>query len=57
VEAEGKISKFKVGNLSENEKTSSERESKIFSSSLEKKGAPQGIFATKRTLGWSKKDF
>jgi hypothetical protein len=38
-------------------KTSPERESKIFSQSLEKEGTPQATFAMKRTLEWSKKDF
>jgi hypothetical protein len=51
------MSKFKVGNLWESGKTSSERESKIFSPSLKKEGAPQAVFARKRTLEWSKKDF
>ncbi len=35
VEAEGKMSKLKFGNLWESGKTSSERESKIFSPSFE----------------------
>jgi len=38
-------------------KRSSERESKIFSSSLVNEGLAQAIFAVKRTLEWSKKDF
>ena len=71
VEAEGKMSKFKIQmtnvicqiskfkwrNLWESGKTGSKRESKIFSPSFENEGAPQAIFATKRTLEWSKKDF
>jgi len=43
--------------LVKNGKTSSERESKIFSPSLENEGTPQAIFARKRTFEWSKKDF
>jgi hypothetical protein len=38
-------------------KTSSERESKIFSESIGNEGSPQAIFAVKRTLELSKKDF
>jgi len=38
-------------------KTSSERESKIFSPNLGNEGAPQAIFAVKRMLEWSKKDY
>jgi hypothetical protein len=44
-------------NLWENGKTSSERESKIFSPSLGNEGAPQAIFAMKQVLKCSKKDF
>jgi hypothetical protein len=50
-------SKLKRSNFWEEGKTSSERESKIFSSSLGNEGLPQAIFAVKRTLKWSKKDF
>jgi len=51
------MSEFKARNLRESGKTSSERESKIFSSSLVNEGLAQAIFAVKRTLEWSKKDF
>jgi len=64
LEAEGKMTKGKAQmtkskwrDLWESGKTSSERESKIFSPNLENEGAPQAVFATKRTLEWSKKDF
>jgi hypothetical protein len=43
--------------LVKNGKTSSERESTIFSQILENEGAPQAIIAMKQTLQWSKKDF
>ena len=48
------MSKFEIPVKAE---MSSERESKIFSSSLGNEGLPQAIFAVKRTLEWSKKDF
>jgi len=55
LEAESKNVKW--SNLWEDGKTSSERESKIFSSNLGNEGFSQAIFAVKRTLKWSKKDF
>ncbi len=51
------MSNFKWSNLWEVGKTSSERESKIFSSSLGNEGLAKAVFAVKRTLEWSKKDF
>jgi len=45
LEAEGKMSKFKVGNLWENGKTSSERESKIFfAKPWERRSASDGFW-------------
>jgi hypothetical protein len=51
------MEKPKWRDLWESGKTSSERESKIFSPNLGNQGAPYAIFATKRMLEWSKKDF